>query len=283
MNLASRQGIPRCDKANREPLTVMPLATARGIRVPDPRANFSPAFPLTWTRERAERLHQFCKTVERQRAAGVSVRKAVKHFAWFWKDRPYRTAPHIKARFGGPTLVALYYYWRRNGKSPGCFALHYADRLAPITPKEMRRFLDACGNAGTISPSQATILAGFERARACRIRARLPGPLVRQIKKIFKARRLAKIEARRLASQFREQKHLLEIEARKLVKQSQGQKHRLLAADAARSRKLTRLAESFIRGRRVAGVESTSLEGKAPLQAIQGPLQANLKGVGNVG
>ena len=221
------------------------------------RACFSSPLQLPWMRERAERLHRACKTIERQRAAGVSVRKAVKHFAWFWKDRHYRTAPHIKARFSRSTLVILYYHWRRNGKCPGCFALHYADRLAPVTPEEMGRFMDACGKTGTVSLSQAAILAGFERAKACRIRARLPGPLVRQIRKIFKARRLGEIEARKLVKQFQGQKHRLEIEVERLANRFRGQKHRLLAADAARSRKLTRFSESFIGGRGVSGVEST--------------------------
>ena len=91
--------------------------------------------------------------------------------------------------------------------------------------------------------------------------------MVRQIRKIFKARRLGEIEARKLVKQFREQEHSLEIEARTLANQVQGQKQRLLAADAARSRKLTRLSESFIRGRGVSGVESTPERAAINIQA----------------
>ena len=207
----------------------------RGLREPPPVVTFQ----RPWMRERAERLHRACKTVERQRTAGVSVRKAVKHFAWSWKDRHYRTAPHIKARFSRSTLVILYYHWRRNGKCPGAFALHYADRLAPVTPEEMRRFLDACGKAGTVSLSQAAKLAGFERAKACRIRTRLPGPLVRQIKRIFKERRKA------------------ELDARAAVKQFNWKMRVRLAADAARGRKVKLLSDSFIGSRGGSGVDST--------------------------
>ena len=111
-------------------------------------------FPLRWERERAMRLHRACKTIERRSAAGMPVRKAVQYFAWFWKDRTYRTAPHIKTRFGKATLVTLYYHWLRNGKSPSCFVLHYAARLAPLRAGQVRRFMGACGKAGTVSSSR---------------------------------------------------------------------------------------------------------------------------------
>ena len=245
---ATRQGRPRC-KAPARPLNQKPVAPARGRSVPLPCAHFSPAFPLPWMRERAERLHRICKGIERQRAKGVSVRRACTHLAWVWKDRSYRTAPHRKCRFSRSALVVLYYRWRRDGKSPGCFALHYSDRLAPVTPEDMRRFLGACRKAGTVALSQAAKLAGFDRAKACRVRARLPRQLVDQVKAVFKERRKAKLAARAAAKQFKWQKHLR------------------LAAEAARSRKLRRLAESLIRGRGVSGVESTSRRANRAIQA----------------
>ena len=234
---AARQGRPRC-KAPARPLSPKPAAPARGRRVPLPCAHFSPAFPLPWMRERAERLHRLCKAIEMRRAAGVSVRKACTYPAWFWKDRSWRTAPRIKARFSRSTLVVLYYQWRRSGKSPDCFRLHYADRLAPVTRGEMRRFVGACGKGGTVSLSQAAKLAGFDRAKACRIRVRLPRQLVHQAKAIFKERRKAKLAARAAFKQFQWQKQLR------------------LVADAARGRRINRLAASFIGRRGVSGVES---------------------------
>src|ERR1017187_8932789 len=248
-DFAARQSTHDRDLASRVPLVQMSAAPAREEVVPTSRAHFFPTSMRPWQRERAERLHRFCKSIERRRAAGVSVRKAVTYFAWFWKDRPYRTAPHIKARFIRSTLVKLYYRWRRNGKSPACFVLHYADRMAPVTREQMRRFLGACRKAGTVSLSQATTLAGLGRAAACRIRTRLPGPLVRRIKGIFKERRKAELETRGDAKKF------------------QGRKRRRLAAESARSRKLNRLEKSFVARRGVSGVDSTSRRAKAPIQA----------------
>jgi hypothetical protein len=243
-NLTGRQGT-----LHRKPLKVMPPVTARGEVVPASRANLSRALQLPWMRERAERLHRICKGIERQRAKGVSVRKACTHLAWVWKDRSYRTAPHIKCRFSRSTLVVLYYHWRRNGKSPGCFALHYSDRLAPLKPADIRRFLAACGKAGTVALSQAAKLAGFDRAKAGRVRARLPRQLVDQVKAVFKERRKAELAARAAVKQFRWKMRLR------------------LIVDAARGRKINRLAESFIGRRDASGGESTSRRPKAPIQA----------------
>jgi hypothetical protein len=200
-------------------------------------------------RERAERLHRIFKAVERQRAGGMPVRRAVQYHAWFCKHHPYRTAPHVKSGFSSATLVVMYYHWRRSGKSPDCFELHYITRLAPVTPKRMRRFLRACGKAGTVSLGQAARLAGLERAIYCRIRARIPAPLVRRIKGVFKERRRAELEARADETAF------------------ERKKRRRLAVDAARSRKIQKLAGAFI-GRRGRGrVDSTSRQLEAPVQA----------------
>src|ERR1017187_10674532 len=103
---AGRQGSFRARNSLGQPLSRKPPAPARGRGVPLPRVHFSTPFPLPWTHERAERLHLCCKTIERSRTRGVSVRKAVRYFAWFWKDRHYRTAPHVKARFKRATLGA---------------------------------------------------------------------------------------------------------------------------------------------------------------------------------
>ena len=216
----------------------------RGMREPPPVVTF----PLPGERERAERLHRICRAIERRRAGGMLVRKAVQYHSWFCKHNPYRTAPHIKARFSSATLVVLYYHWRRSGKSPDCFELHYVTRLAPVTPKQMRRFVRACGNFGTVSFSQAARLAGLNRALACRILSRLPSALAGQIKGIFKERRREELEARAAETAF------------------ERKKRRRLAVDAARSRKMQKRAGSFI-GRRGHGrVDSTSRQLEPPVQ-----------------
>jgi hypothetical protein len=215
-------------------------------------------------RERAERLHQFCKTVDRRRAAGVPVRKAVTYFAWFWKDRPYRTAPHIKARLSRSTLVRLYYRWRRNGKSPDCFALHYVDRL-PLVPLEIvHAFLAACATPGVIHWSQALRLTDLKGLSFPRVFSALPERARQTIRETFTARRHA------------------QIEVRKLVNQVQGQMRRLVAADAAKSRKLMRLAEFVYRRPASRTVESTCQGGKAPIQRSGAIFNGILKGVANV-
>jgi hypothetical protein len=164
-------------------------------------------------RERAVRLHRICKAIERRRAQGVGVRKAVVQPAWFWRERHYRTAPRIKCRFARSTLVALYYQWRGSGQSPDCFVLHYAERLAPVTPDELRRFIRACAQAGTVSVRQAGRLAGFERARTNRILTRLPSRLVLRIERCFEERRQAELEAGAAAETFhRETRRLQEAE-----------------------------------------------------------------------
>jgi hypothetical protein len=148
----------------------------------------------------------------------MSVRKAVKHFAWFWKDRHYRTALHFKARLSRSTLVVLYYRWRRSGKSPACFALHYADRLAPVTPEKVRAFLGACATAGTKSMSQAARLTGgLKSNRPSRVISRLPNVLVQRIKGIFKERRQAELKARAAVKQLqREMRQLLDADRRRV-------------------------------------------------------------------
>jgi hypothetical protein len=199
-------------------------------------------------RERAERLHRIFKAVERQRAGGMPVRRAVQYHAWFCKHHPYRTAPHVKSGFSSATLVVMYYHWRRSGKSPDCFELHYVTRLAPVTPKQMRRLVRACGKFGTVSFSQAARLAGLNRALACRILSRLPCALAAQLKGIFRERRREGLEARAAETAF------------------ERKKRRRLAVDAVRSRKMQKLAGSST-GRRGRGrVDSTSRQLEAAVQ-----------------
>lgn len=246
------QGNCARDFASPAPLSPYPPVLARGRSVPLPRVHVSSA---PWQGERAGRLHRFCKAVERRRAAGMPMRKAAKYFAWFWRDRHYRTAPHIKAKFSRSTLVKLYYVWRRNAKSPDCFRLHYGDRLAPVTAGEVRRFTDACARADTVSISQAARLAGSEWASGQRVVARLPAWLVLQIKRVFTERRHARREARAAIKEFQAQMRCRD------------------KAAAARGRKVKRLLESFIGRRGMSGVESNLPKGKRGDSELQRVLQ----------
>jgi hypothetical protein len=150
---------------------------------------------------------------------------------------------------GMGSLRVLYYYWARSGKTPECLAVRFPSKLPPVPSETVRAFVTACGVAGVTKFSQALRLIDSKGVPYRRVLVALPDQALRIIRKTFAAGRKA------------------EIEARKVVKQSQGQLHRLLAADAARRRKVNRLADSFIGRRGGSGVESTSLEAKAPVQA----------------
>jgi hypothetical protein len=157
-------------------------------------------------------------------------------------------------------LRARYYRWRRNGRTPECIAVRFISKLPAVPPEILQAFVAACAVAGVTHFSQALRLTDSKGFSFHRILAALPDQVLRAIRETFAARRQA------------------EIEARKLVKQFQGQLRRLLAADVARSQKLTRFEDSFIEGQGVSGVDSASLSGQAPVQATG----AFFKGVGKV-
>ena len=237
-------------------------------------------FPLPWFREDAEGLHRLFMRAEILREQGLSLNKALRHR---WHGPRFHSAHRVKVRRNLPGLRARYYRWQRGGRTPECIAVRFISKLPPVPPETVRAFVAACAVAGVSHFSQAFRLTDSKGLSYRRVCSALPDQVLRAIRETFKARRLAEIEARKLVKQFREKEHSLEVEGRKLANQFRDQKHRLIAADVVRSRKLAMLVESSIRGRGVSGVESTSLKAKAPVQAIQGPLQANLKGVANVG
>lgn len=164
----------------------LPMTNAREEAAPASRASLPQGVPLPWICERANRLHRFCKSVERRRAAGVSVRKAVEYFAWFWRDRTFQTAPLIKVRLSKSRLVVLYYEWCRGGRSPKCFLLNYGTRRPPVSQGQVRRFVRACGRA--VSLAHAARLVGFQDGRAHRVLVRLPSRLVSKIRLWFRDR-----------------------------------------------------------------------------------------------
>jgi hypothetical protein len=211
-------------------------------------------FPLPWFREDAEGLHRLFMRAEILREQGLSLNKALRHR---WHGPRFHSAHRVKVRRNLPGLRARYYRWQRGGKTPECIAVRFISKLPPVPPETVRAFVAACAVAGVSHFSQAFRLTDSKGLSYRRVCSALPDQVLRAIRETFKARRLAVIEARKLVNQFREQKHSLEIEARRLANEFHGQKRRLLAADVARSRKLTRFAESFIRGRGVSGVEST--------------------------
>ena len=245
---AARQGKPR--RCKTPPLSIQPnpAAIARGASVPRvPRAQFSTPFRLPWFREDAESLHRLFTRVEERRAGGLSLSKALQRR---WHGKRYRTAHHVKVRHSLPTLRAKYYHWRRDGRTPECLAPQFISTFPPVPPEVVQAFVSACAVAGVTHFSQAFRLTDSRGLSYHRVLAALPDQARQTIRDTFSARRLA------------------EIEGRKLERQLRGQLHHLLAADTARSRKLTRLAASLLKsfiGRRGCGADGFYLpEGKGP-------------------
>jgi hypothetical protein len=263
------------------------LLPARGLghRTPPVRASFSPAkteacptpnpapgnptdagafshgaFPLPWFREYAEVLHRLFTRVETRREQGLSLTEALRRR---WYGPHWHSARRIKVRLGSARLRGLYYRWRKNGRTPQCLALRFAAKLPPVPPEIVLAFVDACAVAGVTHFSQALRLTDCKGFSSSRLMAALPDQALRTIRKAFVARRQA------------------EVEARKLVKRCQGQLHRLLVADAARSGKLARLANSFIGRRERGGCRDTSRQLEAPVQGCGAIFKPVVKGVAN--
>jgi hypothetical protein len=260
---AARQGKPRRRKAPALPIQANPAALARGSNVPMlPRAQFSFPFPLPWFRERAEGLHRLFLRVEPLRKQGLSLNKALRRR---WYGKRFHTAHHVKVRRSLPTLRAWYYRWRRNGRTPECLAVRFISTLPTVPPEIVQAFVSACAVAGVTHFSQAFRLTTTAGLSYRRVLAALPDRARQTIRDAFSARRLAEIERRNVERQLR------------------GQLHRLLAADVARSRKLSKLAESFIGRRECGGSPDYLLEGK-PLDSEHSTRASEiLRGSGQMG
>lgn len=247
---ASVQGKPRrCKAPPAQPLNPNLAVPARGsLCVPMlSRAQFSSPFPLPWFREDAETLHWLFTRVEERRAGGLSLNKALRRR---WYGKRFHTAHRVKVRRTLPTLRAKYYHWRRNGKTPECLAPRFISALPPVPTEIVGAFVSSCAVAGVTQFSQAFRLTDSGGLSYWRVLAALPDQALRMIRSTFAARRLAEIEGRKAERQFR------------------AQKHRRLAAEAARGRRITRLAASFIGRRTSGGCLDTCSGRKAPIQAL---------------
>ena len=180
-----------------------------------------------------------------------------------WYGPRFHSARRIKVRHSDARLRALFYVWRRNGRTPACLALRFASKLPPVPPEIVRAFVTACAVAGVTHFSQAFRLTGSKGFSYRRILAAVPDQALRAIRGTFKARRQAEIEARKQVAQF------------------QGQMHRLLTADASRSRKLKRLADFVYRASGCCEVESIPSGQKTLIQSCSANFNGILKGVSN--
>jgi len=242
---AGRQSTQTRIPAIREPLIRKPPA-AREEVVPTSLANFTSSFPLPWMRERAEILHRLFTRVENRREQGQSLNKALRRR---WYGKQFHTARRIKASIGQASLRKIYYQWVKTGKTPDCIAVRYASALPPVPAEVARSFVLACATEGVTRFSQAFRLTDSKGLSYRRVRTAVPDQVLRVIRETFEARRQA------------------ESNIRGLAKQLHGVMHLNRASDAARYRKLGKLADSFIGRREGFGVESPCRDAKASIQS----------------
>ena len=180
---------------------------------------------LPWIRERAELLHRLFTRVDERRQQGLSLDKALQRR---WHGKRYHTAHKVKVRLGKARLRALYYVWSRGGNTPRCLRLLFASKLPALPPGTVRAFVEACSTAGVTSFSQAARLTDTNGLPFRRVFSALSDRVRRIIRESFDARWQA------------------EIEARKMIKELQEKLRRGLAVDAARSRRLRKLAGGLV-------------------------------------
>lgn len=87
-----------------------------------------------WQRERARRVNRICRCIEGRLARGQSLRRAVRWFAWYWRDRHHRSDPARPIRLGAETIVRLLRQWRAGGRTHQAVALRFRPGLQTLTP-----------------------------------------------------------------------------------------------------------------------------------------------------
>lgn len=90
--------------------------------------------PAAWQKERARILHCLVRTMEKQKAKGVPIRKTARRYCRRWNGQPYITAPRHFIQLSIPTLIRIYYRWLR-ARTPAAFALQYAPTGKRLVPR----------------------------------------------------------------------------------------------------------------------------------------------------
>ena len=214
----------------RPPNAAQLSAQERHLTAPPPDARENPPSPapifrIPWYREKALAEHRLFTKAEVLNKQGLSLEKALRRR---WHGPHFHSAHHIKARIGTSRLRARFYHWQRNGRTPECLRMRFASMLPAVPPEIVRAFVDACAVAGVHRYSTAFRLVDLKGFSCRRVFSALSDRSRRIVRETFEARRQA------------------EIEYRKLLREFQGQMCRQLAADAARSRRVKRLAEGLV-------------------------------------
>jgi hypothetical protein len=175
----------------RHRLVSPPSAHARE-EVPTSRANFP---PISWQRERVQRLARICRCLDRGRVNGKRLHEMLVWFAWRWKARTYKCDPTRKIRFSYVTLRRLYNQWRANAGNPGALALRYR---APVKLRRghVQQFAGLCINSEARSFAEAYGKLPRPRATVYAYRLALGARPLRRVVKLFAARRLVDVRTR---------------------------------------------------------------------------------------
>lgn len=91
----------------------------------------------SWQIERVKLAHRICTRIAGRVARGHSIGKSFTYFAWYWRDRFYRTDPGRRVRLSRPTIIRLYYQWQKNGQTPDSLRLCYGRRGGPKLPMKL--------------------------------------------------------------------------------------------------------------------------------------------------
>ena len=182
---------------------------------PFPGQSFSAIAP-TRARSRAEELHIFCTDVELLNNRGIPVCQAV---------RDCKPSRYSGVHLSDQRLRALWYDWKRSGKSLDRLSVHYPRKAVPAAA--VKAFIHACATPGVMRWSQAARLVNLENFRVDRIVSAIPNASRRKIRHAFDARRA------------------VELDSRKAVSRLQAKMQRRLLNDKRRSEGLRKIAEAI--------------------------------------
>lgn len=177
------------------------LERAGGL-VPARRAPLSPRKSLVPAKSdpRARLLQRICECVDRRRARGQSLHRALRSPVWYWKQRTYKNGKPV--RFSEATLTRAYYAWVAAGRATDAFTLRYKVSRKPISSALKRALIQANTSANVRS-----MRAAFRKiSQQARNRKALKGVSARVLieslpPEVRTALRKAHAERRELAAQ----------------------------------------------------------------------------------
>jgi len=104
-----------------------------------------------WQRERSRKLDRMFRCIEGRIQRGQTIRRSVRLFAWFHKNRMYRCEPTRRFRVSRKSLIRLFYKWRASGKTPECLLIKYRLSTSLISRGKIFELARICVESGTTS------------------------------------------------------------------------------------------------------------------------------------